>query len=141
MCSICLPQSGQAPASHVSQPHKANSPFRAHSLGMPGLRAMQANPFIHDVNQQDASLMQSGETGYEVSTAKCRNNNTAMEWWSQTGSNRRPEACKATALPTELWPRLTHMIRSKSPGPASIWWAWEDSNFRPHAYQARALTN
>ena len=35
--------------------------------------------------------------------------NTVMEWWSQTGSNRRPEACKATALPTELWPRLTHM--------------------------------
>lgn len=30
----------------------------------------------------------------------------AGSWWSQTGSNRRPEACKATALPTELWPRL-----------------------------------
>ena len=29
--------------------------------------------------------------------------NTA--WWSQTGSNRRPPACKAGALPTELWPR------------------------------------
>src|SRR3954453_11154199 len=27
-----------------------------------------------------------------------------QEWWSQTGSNRRSEACKATALPTELWP-------------------------------------
>ena len=27
-------------------------------------------------------------------------------WWSQTGSNRRPHACKARALPTELWPRL-----------------------------------
>ena len=25
-------------------------------------------------------------------------------WWSQTGSNRRPHACKARALPTELWP-------------------------------------
>jgi hypothetical protein len=25
-------------------------------------------------------------------------------WWSQTGSNRRPQACKARALPTELWP-------------------------------------
>ena len=25
-------------------------------------------------------------------------------WWSRTGSNRRPEACKATALPTELRP-------------------------------------
>ena len=31
-------------------------------------------------------------------------------WWSQTGSNRRPPACKAGALPIELWPltmRLT----------------------------------
>ena len=27
-------------------------------------------------------------------------------WWSQTGSNRRPHACKARALPTELWPPL-----------------------------------
>jgi hypothetical protein len=26
-------------------------------------------------------------------------------WWSQTGSNRRPQACKASALPTELWPQ------------------------------------
>src|SRR4051812_31935894 len=32
--------------------------------------------------------------------------NSQEEWWSQTGSNRRPEACKATALPTELWPPL-----------------------------------
>ena len=28
----------------------------------------------------------------------------ARRWWSQTGSNRRPHACKARALPTELWP-------------------------------------
>lgn len=27
------------------------------------------------------------------------------DWWSQTGSNRRPHACKARALPTELWPQ------------------------------------
>ena len=52
-------------------------------------------------------------------------------WWSQTGSNRRPHACKARALPTELWPRCDVMN----------WWAWEDLNLRPHAYQARALTN
>ena len=25
-------------------------------------------------------------------------------WWSQTGSNRRHPACKAGALPAELWP-------------------------------------
>ena len=29
----------------------------------------------------------------------------SVGWWSQTGSNRRPPACKAGALPTELWPR------------------------------------
>jgi hypothetical protein len=34
-------------------------------------------------------------------------------WWSQTGSNRRPHACKARALPTELWPH--------SSGPQVAW--------------------
>ena len=34
-------------------------------------------------------------------------------WWSQTGSNRRPHACKARALPTELWPRSTPARRQK----------------------------
>ena len=34
-----------------------------------------------------------------------------LVWWSQTGSNRRPHACKARALPTELWP-LSGSIRS-----------------------------
>jgi hypothetical protein len=31
-------------------------------------------------------------------------------WWSQTGSNRRPPACKAGALPTELWPHTSRSI-------------------------------
>ena len=71
-------------------------------------------------------------------------------WWSQTGSNRRPPACKAGALPTELWPRLepaTHPVATfqavifKKIQPPREWWAWKDLNFRPHAYQARALTN
>src|ERR1700738_3507189 len=26
-------------------------------------------------------------------------------WWSQAGSNRRPLACHASALPAELWPQ------------------------------------
>ena len=53
-------------------------------------------------------------------------------WWSQTGSNRRPHACKARALPTELWPRL--VVRGNR------WWARDELNVRPHAYQACALT-
>ena len=36
-------------------------------------------------------------------------------WWSQTGSNRRPHACKARALPTELWPRPAQPARSQKP--------------------------
>ena len=35
-------------------------------------------------------------------------------WWSQAGSNRRPPACKAGALPAELWPlfRLVYIADS-----------------------------
>src|ERR1700723_4724425 len=70
-------------------------------------------------------------------------------WWSQTGSNRRPHACKARALPAELWPRTRRRNASRRSGNSKLkekthsikWWAWEDLNFRPHAYQARALTN
>ena len=64
-------------------------------------------------------------------------------WWSQTGSNRRPHACKARALPAELWPRTRRRMRQAVLENAREmkWWAWEDLNFRPHAYQARALTN
>ena len=31
---------------------------------------------------------------------------TQTNWWSQTGSNRRPPECKSGALPAELWPRV-----------------------------------
>lgn len=56
-------------------------------------------------------------------------------WWRQTGSNRRPPACKAGALPTELCPQFVQDVSLDG------WWAREDLNLRPHAYQARALTN
>ena len=36
-------------------------------------------------------------------------NAITRSWWSQTESNRRHPACKAGALPTELWP---HSIRN-----------------------------
>jgi hypothetical protein len=39
-------------------------------------------------------------------------------WWSQTGSNRRPHACKARALPAELWPRTRRrmLLRARLAG-------------------------
>ena len=51
-------------------------------------------------------------------------------WWSLSGSNRRPSACKADALPAELRP----------PPARGEWWVEMDSNHRPYAYQAYALT-
>ena len=53
---------------------------------------------------------------------------TRTQWWSLSGSNRRPPACKAGALPAELQPRVS-------------WWVWMDSNHRPPPYQDGALTN
>lgn len=34
----------------------------------------------------------------------CQHRNHSRAWWRRTGSNRRPQACKASALPTELRP-------------------------------------
>ena len=93
------------------------------------------------INSKDYSSKSSPNTFFFTMSNKpylqCGNTNSVVDepgakWWSQTGSNRRPHACKARALPAELWPQL---------GRRNTWWAWEDLNFRPHAYQARALTN
>src|SRR5262245_37504343 len=42
----------------------------------------------------------------------------SFSWWSQTESNRRPPACKAGALPTELWP--LQEIRDQKPAFGSM---------------------
>ncbi len=75
----------------------------------------------------------------------------AKDWWSLTGSNRRPHACKARALPAELKPRrlvfeFEHRVRLAKrlvavEPQATLWWARVDSNYRPHPYQGCALTN
>ena len=68
---------------------------------------------------------------------------TMVKWWSQTGSNRRHPACKAGALPAELWPHILLQgigLPSRRCTSSKGWWARVDSNYRPHAYQACALT-
>ncbi len=60
------------------------------------------------------------------------------DWWRQTGSNRRPPACKAGALPAELCPHTeTTQVSSRQ----TTWWVWLDSNQRPPPYQDGALTD
>jgi hypothetical protein len=57
-------------------------------------------------------------------------------WWSWSGSNRRPSACKADALPAELQPPLRSQHTNRS-----LWWVWLGSNQRPPPYQDGALTS
>ena len=112
--------------------------------------ALQAYPFF-TMSIKPPDLARRNLYLFEVWTFGCLPQARAVAvWWSQTGSNRRPPACKAGALPTELWPRLepaTHPVATfqavifKKIQPPREWWAWKDLNFRPHAYQARALTN
>jgi hypothetical protein len=52
------------------------------------------------------------------------------DWWSQSGSNRRPQACKASALPTELWP-LVDTCSQNTPAPTrskKCAWAFTAAN-------------
>ena len=50
------------------------------------------------------------------------------KWWSLSGSNRRPEACKATALPAELRPL----------GEAKVWFGLKRRQGRPSLWLPRA---
>ena len=72
--------------------------------------ARQVRSSLHDVRQHAA-------VDCSTATNKCSHGRVsrlnemaasfgkkAPGWWSQTGSNRRPHACKARALPAELWP-------------------------------------
>ena len=65
-----------------------------------------------------------------------------FDWWRLTGSNRRPPACKAGALPAELNPpgislSTTIPVLARE----DVWWVWLGSNQRPPRYQHGALTN
>ena len=51
-----------------------------------------------------------------------RSNQAQSIWWSQADSNRRPSACKADALPAELWPLTQRSERSRD----------EDKHLSPH---------
>ncbi len=64
-----------------------------------GLRLRNPNKSsLHDVIQNRRKALRSPQT-FVSKWMK-------GQWWSQTGSNRRPPACKAGALPAELWPLI-----------------------------------
>ena len=69
------------------------------------LFTMSEIPHAHPAKDATCEVMFRGR--YLDSKPCLRGNPSAFNsiWWSQTGSNRRPHACKARALPAELWPR------------------------------------
>jgi hypothetical protein len=71
-----------------------------------GRRPMRADLCSRERVQSTASIAQ-------------RQMNDAV-WWSQTGSNRRPPACKAGALPTELWPLASGVLMSELPACGAV---------------------
>ena len=84
-----------------------------HPASQPTALTRTDEPSIHDVIEPPARLVRDGELVFSYEP-------NSKNWWSQTGSNRRPEACKATALPTELWPRSIPNFRRSSGRPGQI---------------------
>jgi hypothetical protein len=62
-----------------------------------------------DVSRCFDPMIEANDPGWGASRL---NPSPLKAWWSQTGSNRRPPACKAGALPTELWPRTERRPRT-----------------------------
>ena len=119
---------GQNPSTKRSRPCDAEEPFTC-TLHQPGPKTARKPP----PNQADCNLFTMPKTKAENQNApkerqklpaktkpkpsrkltnppdhpnSGRQNLMARTWWRWTGSNRRPPACKAGALPTELHPLL-----------------------------------
>ena len=60
---------------------------------------------LYDVRKHARRVHPDCDMRIDVSRTIIRACRQSTIWWSQTGSNRRPHACKARALPAELWPR------------------------------------
>ncbi len=136
---------GQHPSSRQQRPRQARLGHITNSR-LTRQSTYPARPPKRDVGNGD--LM-------DFSEPRSRPLETAAQrapWWRRPGSNRRPPACKAGALPAELRPLYRDQktgIRDQASEilipdpclPIPEWWAREDLNLRPHAYQARALTS
>jgi hypothetical protein len=81
-------------------------PQHAILVRMNGCEVMFSRTNVYLSGQGPSSLYRASTWQPSYSSARPAEAGRACEgWWSQTGSNRRPHACKARALPAELWPR------------------------------------
>jgi hypothetical protein len=78
---------------------------RIHVLGCfsPGYGSNETDKHLFTMSKDPAAAPPEGRP--RPNLLSVRDVMESEQWWSQSGSNRRPHACKARALPTELWPR------------------------------------
>ena len=104
----------------IQCPELKTSPYRLNEEHRSRCSSLNLIPSTHTFNITNSTIKSA------------QPDQTTNAWWRMTGSNRRPPACKAGALPAELIPRN----RSKS-----YWWVKLESNQRPPPYQDGALTD
>ena len=104
----------------IKCPASETSPYRLNEEHRSRCSSLSLIPSTHTFNITNSTIKSA------------QSDQTTNAWWRMTGSNRRPPACKAGALPAELIPRN----RSKS-----YWWVKLESNQRPPPYQDGALTD
>ncbi len=81
-------------------------------LGRPACRICR----LFTISNIRASHTQEGRREPHL-TFRRRSSPIKDRWWSLSGSNRRPEACKATALPAELRPLFRSGLRRRRERP------------------------
>jgi hypothetical protein len=102
----------------LSRPRRANGPnlaiepFSRHSLSTECVSSSRCQIILASTPKRAAKLYFQRT----ISLSKLQSViSRSTVWWSQTGSNRRPHACKARALPTELWPRAGRLAATAKP--------------------------
>ena len=85
-----------------------NQNSRAYTVPPRGTGQTDSKASLNDVERSGSAPSKRMKAAkLALSVRRC----SSQCWWSQTGSNRRPHACKARALPTELWPlAITRMV-------------------------------
>ncbi len=104
---------------HACQPCPGERPLRGASWSAGDVVSRNPNMVpLHDVKHPRTRPWSSPERGGGVSTrSSLRRSRRGCSWWSRTGSNRRPHACKARALPTELRPHGEQRTRRQRSPP------------------------
>ena len=97
LATVCLPNMTGGPQLSLRLRHT----FPLHDVT--SLRTRAASSVRRPSGPRQTCIIRIVARTARVVAARLRRH--PKQWWRQTGSNRRPHACKARALPTELCPR------------------------------------